>query len=89
MADVYPSIFTRTVGRLNKVARSAVEVMHCPNCGHRMFDAYFIGVLEVQCRRCKKFVVVASKGPDVQAADTEPEAVVVMEPAARVFDPHD
>lgn len=83
------SIFTRTIGKLNKVAKGAVETLYCPSCGHRMFDAYFIGVVELQCRRCKSFIVVASQGPDVQPTEPDLEATITLESDARVFEPHD
>ncbi len=68
--------------KLAAAAKQMTFAVECPTCHRHLFDAFFVGFLEIKCFRCKDDVAVMIQGSQAQAADAadEPPAAAIDTP---------
>lgn len=63
--------------KLAAAAKQMTFAVECPTCHRHLFDAFFVGFLEIKCFRCKDDVAVMIQGsqaqPNAAATDTPDE----------------
>ena len=65
--------------KLAAAAKQMTFAVECPTCHRHLFNAFFVGFLEIKCFRCKDDVAVmiqgsqAQSGADAAATDTPDE----------------
>lgn len=65
--------------KLAPAAKQMTFAVECPTCHRHLFDAFFVGFLEIKCFRCRDDVAVmiqgsqAQSGMDAAAIDTPDE----------------
>ena len=53
--------------KLAPAAKQMTFAVECPTCHRHLFDAFFVGFLEIKCFRCKDDVAVMIQGSQTQS----------------------